>query len=223
MKKEELIQHLVQVKSTVKEPDFQKPEKTRCVNNEELIKHLAGMKSVVKELDFQKSEKTCGMNNEELKKHLADMKKSISANHAFQPHDDLTIAPMKGVNILIAEKSTFTSVILRKALETLGSHVLASVRNGEEAIASYRQLKPDVMLVAQDLEGSTGIDVTRTITSEDPAAVVVMLIDEAEDMPNSVIDAVRAGAKSYVRKPLSETQMAQCISGALQKTHATLN
>jgi two-component system chemotaxis response regulator CheY len=122
---------------------------------------------------------------------------------------------MKGQKILIAEKSTFLRVILTTALEKLGFQVVGSAKDGEEAIDKYHELKPDITLVDIELDGIDGIDVARKITAEEPAAVVLMVLDETVDTPDIIVEAVRAGAKGYIRKPLSETEIVKRISGAL--------
>jgi two-component system chemotaxis response regulator CheY len=144
-------------------------------------------------------------------------------NYGFKSYNDLQISPTKGQKILIAEKSTFMRVMLTAALEKLGFQVLGSAKDGEKAVDKYHELKPDIMLVDIELDGLDGIDVARAITSEEPAAVVVMLIEETEDMPDIIVESVLAGAKSYIQKPLSESEIVKSISRALRRCHATLN
>lgn len=162
------------------------------------------------------------MNKEELKERLT-YARNFSDGPDLKKYNDLEISQMKGLGILIAVKSAFMRVILTKALETLGFHVLGSATDGEEAVDRYRQLKPDIMLVDIDLDGIDGIDVVRTITSEDPDAVVIMVIEETEDMQDIIVKAVRAGAKSYIRKPLSEAEIIQRINGASKMCQATFS
>jgi two-component system chemotaxis response regulator CheY len=117
--------------------------------------------------------------------------------------------------IVLAESSTFLSIMLATALEKLGFKVLGMAKEGEDAVAKYRALKPDIMLVDVALGGLDGIEVTRRIVKEDPTAVVIMLIDESADMPELI---VRAGAKGYMRKPLTESEIGKRISGALRRS-----
>lgn len=122
---------------------------------------------------------------------------------------------MKREKILIAEKSTFMRVMLTTALGKLGFDVLGSAKDGEDAVAKYKELKPDVVLVDIALDGIDGIEVTRRIVNEDPAAVVIMLIVDSLDIPDIIVEAVRAGAKGYMKKPISEEEIEKRIGGAL--------
>ena len=125
------------------------------------------------------------------------------------------IITMKREKILIAEKSTFMRVMLTTALGKLGFEVLGTAKDGEDAVAKYRGLKPDIALVDIALDGIDGIEVTRRIVNEYPAAVVIMLIVDSLDIPDIIVEAVRAGAKGYMKKPISEEEIEKRISGAL--------
>jgi two-component system chemotaxis response regulator CheY len=125
---------------------------------------------------------------------------------------------MKREKVLVAERSTFMRIMVTTALEKLGFEVLGTAKDGEDAVAKYMELKPDITLLDIGLDGLDGIEVTRKIVQEDPAAVVIMLIMESTDIPDIIVEAVRAGAKGYIKKPLSEAEIEKRISGALGRS-----
>jgi len=125
---------------------------------------------------------------------------------------------MKREKVLVAERSTFMRIMVTTALEKLGFEVLGTAKDGEDAVAKYMELKPDITLLDIGLDGLDGIEVTRKIVQEDPAAVVIMLIMESTDIPDIIVEAVRAGAKGYIKKPLSEAEIEKRISGALERS-----
>jgi two-component system chemotaxis response regulator CheY len=125
---------------------------------------------------------------------------------------------MEREKIVVAEKSTFLRIMLTSALEKLGFKVLGMAKDGEDAVAKYRALKPDIMLVDVALDGIDGIEVTRRIAKENPSAVVILLIEESSDTPEIIVEAVRAGAKGYLRKPLTELEIEKRITGALRRS-----
>ena len=125
---------------------------------------------------------------------------------------------MKREKVLVAERSTFMRIMVTTALEKLGFDVLGTAKDGEDAVAKYMELKPDIVLVDIGLDGVDGIEVTRKIVQDDPAAVVIMLIMESTDIPDIIVEAVRAGAKGYIKKPLSEAEIEKRISGALGRS-----
>jgi two-component system chemotaxis response regulator CheY len=108
-------------------------------------------------------------------------------------------------------------IMLETALKKLGFEVVGTVKEGMEAVAIYRQLQPDIVLVDASLSGTDGIEVTRIISNENPSAVVIMLIDESTAKSNIIVDAVRAGASGYMRKPISAEEIKSSIQTAMMK------
>jgi two-component system chemotaxis response regulator CheY len=85
----------------------------------------------------------------------------------------------------------------------LGFEVLGMAKDDKDALAKYHDLKPDIMLVDIELDGIAGIEVTREIAASDPAAAILMLIVESPETPEIIVEAVRAEAKGYIRKPFA--------------------
>ena len=119
---------------------------------------------------------------------------------------------MGKTKILLADSSTFTRILLTNALETLGFDVAAVAKDGREALDKFAQLSPDITLVDLALEGIDGIDVVRELTTSNPSAVVALLIPESMDDPDVIVEAVRAGAKAYIKKPLSGEEIVNRLS-----------
>jgi len=124
---------------------------------------------------------------------------------------------MESQRILIAAGSTFMRIMLETALKRLGFEIVGTVKDGMAAVASYKELKPDIVLVDASLPGTGSIEVTRIISNENPSAVVIMLIDESTDNPNIIVGAVRAGASGYMRKPISAEEIESSIQSATMK------
>lgn len=124
---------------------------------------------------------------------------------------------MKSQKVLIAAGSTFMRIMLETALKKLGFEVVGTVKDGRGAVASYNELKPDILLVDVALPGTDGIEVTRIISNANPSAVVIMLIDESTDKSDMLVDAVRAGASGYMRKPISAEEIESSIQKATMK------
>ena len=122
---------------------------------------------------------------------------------------------MEKTKILLADSSTFTRIILANALETLGFEVVAVAKDGREALDKFTQLRPDIALIDLALEGIDGIDVIRALTTDDPSAAVALLIPENMDDPDVIVEAVRAGAKAYIKKPLSGEEIKRRLARLL--------
>jgi len=123
---------------------------------------------------------------------------------------------MEKIKILLADSSTFTRILLANALETLGFEVVAVAKNGIEALEKFAQYSPDIALIDLKLDGIGGIDVVRALTKDNPSAVVALLMPENMDDPDVIVEAVRAGAKSYIKKPTSGEEMKERLNKLLR-------
>ena len=124
---------------------------------------------------------------------------------------------MEKTKMLLADSSTFTRIILANALETLGFEIVAIAKDGREALDKFTQLKPDIALIDLTLAVIDGIEVIRTLTAQDPSASIALLIPESMDDPDIIIEAVRAGAKSYIKKPTSGEEVKRRLSNLLRR------
>ena len=123
---------------------------------------------------------------------------------------------MEKVKILLADSSTFTRIILANALEAIGFEVVAIAKDGREALDKFTQYSPDIALIDLKLEGIDGIDVVRTLTTQAPSAAIALLIPENMDDPDVIVEAVRAGAKSYIKKPISGEEVKRRLANLLK-------
>jgi two-component system chemotaxis response regulator CheY len=124
---------------------------------------------------------------------------------------------MGKTRILLADSSTFTRIILANALGTLGFEVVAVAKNGKEAREQFAQYSPDIALIDLKLDGTAGIDVVRALTKDNPSAVVALLVPENMDDPDVIVEAVRAGAKAYIKKPTSGEEVKRRLSSMLNR------
>ena len=124
---------------------------------------------------------------------------------------------MEKIKVLLADSSTFTRILLANALETLGFEVVAVAKNSIEALEKFAQHSPDIALIDLKLDGIGGIDVVRALTKDNPSAAVALLMPEDIDDPDIIVEAVRAGAKSYIRKPTSGEEMKERLNKLLRR------
>ncbi len=124
---------------------------------------------------------------------------------------------MEKIKILLADSSTFTRILLANALETLGFEVVAVAKDGREALDKFAQHSPDIALIDLKLEGIDGIDVIRALTTDNPSAAVALLMPETMDDPDIIVEAVRAGAKAYIKKPTSGEEMKERLTKLLRR------
>ncbi len=96
------------------------------------------------------------------------------------------------------------------AISTMpGKEVVGEAANGEEAIRLAKTLVPDVVVMDLHMPIMNGVEATRRLTEEVPAAAVLVLTMLETD--ESVFAAVRAGAKGYLLKGADRSEIARAL------------
>lgn len=75
-------------------------------------------------------------------------------------------------------------------------HVVGDAGDGFAAVGLWRELRPDVLLMAVHLDGLNGIDAAVEILKESPSERIVLLAPDASDA--LLLCAARCGAKGLV-------------------------
>jgi two-component system, NarL family, response regulator LiaR len=104
--------------------------------------------------------------------------------------------------------------IVRKGIRALlaesgGFEVVAEVGDGQEAVKSAEETRPDVILMDLLMPVMDGIEATRRITGRHPEARVLVLTSFAAD--NRVFPAIKAGAVGYLLKDSTPDELVRAI------------
>jgi len=117
---------------------------------------------------------------------------------------------MESIRILSVEDHP----IVREGLSTvIGSQpdmlLVAQAANATEAIASFRQYRPDITLMDLRLPGTDGTDALIAIRGEFKDARIIMLT--TSDCDGDIQRALRAGASAYILKSMPKAEMLTVI------------
>ncbi|HJR66880.1 MAG TPA: ANTAR domain-containing protein [Gemmatimonadaceae bacterium] len=104
------------------------------------------------------------------------------------------------IRVLVAEDDENARVLLVDLLRELGHEVVAEVGTGEQAIASARAIRPDVVLLDIHMPGQSGIEAAEAITNEvDTVGVVLLTGDSSYSLTDH--DVVATSAIAFLAKP----------------------
>ncbi|MEZ4519755.1 MAG: response regulator transcription factor [Chloroflexota bacterium] len=81
--------------------------------------------------------------------------------------------------------------------------------SGEEALAVFERLQPDVVLLDLEMPGMDGIALLRKLRETEPAVKVVVFT--AFDTDDRILGALQAGAKGYLLKGAPRTELFNAI------------
>jgi DNA-binding NarL/FixJ family response regulator len=108
-----------------------------------------------------------------------------------------------------------------------GIEVVGAAADGEQALALVTEHKPDAILLDLHMPVLDGIGATRRLAAEHPKVAIVVLTTFADD--STVLDALHAGARSYLTKDADHTEIAKALQAAAggltvfdPRVHATL-
>jgi DNA-binding NarL/FixJ family response regulator len=90
--------------------------------------------------------------------------------------------------------------------------VVGAAADGAQALELVAEHRPDAILLDLRMPVLDGIGATRRLTAEHPSVAVVVLTTYADD--SSVLDALRAGARSYLTKDADRTDIARALHAA---------
>lgn len=111
--------------------------------------------------------------------------------------------------MVVDDHSAFRRGLISVVESEPGMTVVAQTGTGEEAIALYRQLKPDVVLVDLRLPGMSGVEIIMNIRREFPDARFIVITTYGTD--EDVYRAMQAGAKTYLLKDTSDEEVLNMI------------
>ncbi len=122
---------------------------------------------------------------------------------------------MESIRVLMVDDHP----VMRVGVTTLVSNesdmeLVGEASNAKEAIAQYRSLQPDVVLMDLRLPGSDGVAALTSIRSEFPEAKVIILTTFAGDA--EMHRSLAAGARGYLLKSMPPGE----LIGAIRSVHA---
>ncbi len=119
---------------------------------------------------------------------------------------------MKG-RVLVVDDDTALSEMLGIVLTNEGFEPVFCA-NGDEALAVFRDKRPDLVLLDLMLPGRDGVDVCRQIRSES-GVPIVMLTAKVDTI--DVVVGLESGADDYIMKPFKPKELVARIRARLRR------
>ena len=115
--------------------------------------------------------------------------------------------------VLIVDDAAFMRKLLNDALTNGGHEVVGEAGNGNEAVARYQELKPELTTLDITMPEKDGLAALAEIMAIDPAAKIIMC--SALGQEGKVLEAVKLGAKDFVVKPFQPPRVLEAVEKAL--------
>lgn len=115
--------------------------------------------------------------------------------------------------IMVVDDSRLVRVQLGDVLAGTDYEIAAYCRSGEDAVAQYGKVKPDLVTMDIIMQGMDGLDASELILKDYPDARIVIVSSLAYD---DTFERARAiGARGFVDKPFHKEQLLKVFEEAL--------
>jgi two-component system chemotaxis response regulator CheY len=115
--------------------------------------------------------------------------------------------------VLVVDDAAFMRKMLADMLSKGGHEVVGEAANGNEAVARYTELQPDITTLDITMPEKDGLTALREIVGQFPGARVVMC--SALGQESKVLEAIKGGAKDFVVKPFQAERVLSAVGKAL--------
>lgn len=115
--------------------------------------------------------------------------------------------------ILVVDDAAFMRKVLSDALAGGGHEVAGEAGDGNEALARFQELRPDLTTLDITMPEKDGLAALKELMALDPQARVVIV--SALGQEAKVIEALRLGARDFVVKPFDPERLLGAVEKAL--------
>jgi two-component system chemotaxis response regulator CheY len=118
--------------------------------------------------------------------------------------------------IMVVDDALFMRKLISGILTAEGYDICAQASCAKEAVEKFMQYKPDLVtmdIVMPLMEELDGIGAVREIIKLDPNARI--LICSVLGQQSMVVEAIRAGAKDFVTKPVKPERLVEAVKNIL--------
>ena len=116
--------------------------------------------------------------------------------------------------ILIVDDSPSQLMGIRRNVEKLG-HEALTAEDGAAGVEAAKRELPDLILMDVVMPNLNGFQATRSITREPSTKHIPIVLVTTKDQDTDRVWGMRQGAKAYITKPFSESELADIIQQML--------
>lgn len=116
--------------------------------------------------------------------------------------------------LLILSDPSIGQLIKRGTLQPAGYEV-SIVSNGAEAESLVRAELPDAIILTDQLEGESGLELGSKLLEQYPQLALILLPKEHSE--ELALDAIHRGFADYIRPPLRPNEVQQAVQRAIQR------
>src|SRR6266540_5046222 len=129
------------------------------------------------------------------------------------PSSPISVETLMAERILLVDDHPLTRSALAGLLTQHGFDVVGEASDGDEAITSAAELRPDLILLDLSMPGMDGLTALPRLREAAPECEVVVLT--ASGTEENLLGAIRAGAAGYLLKTEPPERIAEFLEGVV--------
>ncbi|MDC9592646.1 chemotaxis response regulator CheY [Xenorhabdus sp. IM139775] len=123
----------------------------------------------------------------------------------------------KDLKFLVVDDFSTMRRIVRNLLKELGFNNVDEAQDGAEALTKLRTAEFDFVISDWNMPNIDGLELLKTIRSEEKLAALPVLMVTAEAKKENIIAAAQAGASGYVVKPFTAAILEEKLNKIFEK------
>ncbi|BET96628.1 MULTISPECIES: chemotaxis response regulator CheY [Xenorhabdus] len=123
----------------------------------------------------------------------------------------------KDLRFLVVDDFSTMRRIVRNLLKELGFNNVDEAQDGAEALTKLRTAEFDFVISDWNMPNIDGLELLKTIRSEEKLAALPVLMVTAEAKKENIIAAAQAGASGYVVKPFTAAILEEKLNKIFEK------
>lgn len=112
---------------------------------------------------------------------------------------------MGAKRVLIVDDTLIMRKRIKEIAEEAGWQIAGEAKDGEEAVALYRQEEPDLVTMDIVMPNLDGVSALKQMKQDDPQARVVMI--SAVNQKEKLAECIQAGAIDFIVKPFEKANL----------------
>ncbi len=117
------------------------------------------------------------------------------------------------MKVLIVDDNVLTRDMLKDILQEMSHQVVGEAGNFDEAIAAFKELSPELVLLDLIMPGKTGLEVLEELRLLNPSARIIMVTAVQQDEINKKL--FEKGATAIIHKPFSYGELEEVLKRVL--------
>ena len=116
------------------------------------------------------------------------------------------------MKVLIVDDFATMRRIVRNVLKQIGFTTMVEADNGKAALKVLKKDTIDLILCDWNMPEMPGIDLLKTLKSDDELKKIPFVMVTAEAQKDNIIEAVKAGVTSYIVKPFNAETVSEKLN-----------